>query len=211
MFLKFESANLKLVYSIMFVLCLTWSSFKLFETKTNEIYATFDKNFPYNQFDIKYCQKSRISANFPISCKLFPVLNMINNILNNVIFIFISGIIDLFMIKFAQENFQRKKEIFHDQKHLDEALMLKRNVKKLIITNGIIFFLSHVPEFILTLLLILFKNRLANFCFYFISCFELIEIFESFSLISISFQFFVFKHFDHNFILSITDLKKKIF
>jgi hypothetical protein len=35
------------------------------------------------------------------------------------------------------------------------------------------------------------------------------ELFETFSFLSISLQFFVFKYFDHNFIQSFNDLKAR--
>ena len=103
-----------------------------------------------------------------------------------------------------------KKEVSQDQKHIKEALAVKIKVKQLIITNGILYFFSHMPEFWSTLLLILFKNELRYFCFNYYSCTDINELFEVFGLISISLQFFVYKHFDTNFIQSFKSLKLKI-
>jgi hypothetical protein len=114
------------------------------------------------------------------------------------------------MIRFANRNFQHKKQLFHDQKHIDEALAHKKKVKKLIITNGMLYFLSHIPEFASTVLLIVFREELQFFCLAYFSCTEMQELFETFSFLSISLQFFVFKHFDHNFIQSFNDLKTRL-
>ena len=150
----------------MFVLCCLWSMFKLFEYRPNEIYSSYDKNFPYNRFDLKYCQYAETHYKFLSSgCKTFPILNMINNVLNNIIFLFISVVIDLSMIRFANINYRHKKEIISDQKHLEDALKFKQKVRKLIITNGILFFFSHIPEFLSTLFLIIYKNSFKIFCF----------------------------------------------
>ena len=132
---------------------------------------------------------------------------MINNILNNIVFLFISVIIDICLIRFANKNYEHKKELFHDPKHLEEALAHKNKVKKLILTNGILFFFSHIPEFVSTLALIIFKEKLHLFCFTYFSSTEINEIFEKFSFIGIGLQFFVYKHFDQNFISSLNDLK----
>jgi hypothetical protein len=164
----------------MFILCSLWSMFKLFEYMPNEEYSSFDMNFPFNRFDLKYCQHSDNEYKFlGARCRIFPILDLINNIFNNILFLFISIIIDICMIRFANKTYQHKKELFSDQKHLDEALENRKKIRKLIIINGILFFFSHVPEFLSTLLLILYKKKIEEFCFYFFSCTEMNEIFES--------------------------------
>ena len=136
---------------------------------------------------------------------------MINNVLNNVLFLFVSVMIDISMIRFLNKDFEHKKELFHDQKHLDEALEHKNKIRKLIITNGILFFISHMPEFVATLLLIIFRKELKFFCFFYFSCTEMNEIIEVFGFIGASVNFFVYKHFDHNFIESYKEIKEKLF
>jgi len=182
-YMLFEKLNLRLFYAIMFALCSLWSIFKLFEYKPNEVYSSFDKNFPYNRFDQRYCQfaNNEYKSMRP-GCRLFSILNLINNLLNNILFLIVSVVIDVCMVRFANRNYEHKKELIHDRKHLAH----KRKVKKLIFTNGLLYFFSHVPEFLSTLLLIVFKERLNFFCFTYFSCTEINEIFESFSLVGIS-------------------------
>ena len=204
-----KSLNLKLFYLIMFVVCLCWSMFKLFEYRPNEIYSSFDKNFPYNRYDSRYCQRTNKFYKFlETNCQTFPILNVINNVLNNILFLFISVFIDIKLIRFANENYRNKKHLIHDPKHLQEALEFKEKIRKLIVINGIVYFFSHVPEFVSTLLLIIFKKQMEDFCFTYFSCTDLNQIFESFSFIGIALQMFIFKHFDQNFSHSFKDLKK---
>jgi hypothetical protein len=210
-FLKFEKLNLKIFYSIMLSISSLWSLFKLFENKLNESYSTYEFNFPYNRYDSRYCQNLKSDLKFlATGCKMFPILNLINNIINDVLFVIISFVIDICMLRFVNKNYIHKKEVSQDQKHIKEALAVKIKVKQLIITNGILYFFSHMPQFWSTLLLIVFKKELRYFCFNYYSCTDINQLFEVFGLISISLQFFVYKHFDTNFIESLESLKQKI-
>jgi hypothetical protein len=89
-FLRFEKLNAKLLYSIMFVSCSLWSMYKLFEYAPNEVFSSFDRNFPYNIYDLRYCQLSLTGTSYRFlasGCQIFPILNLINNIFNNIIFL----------------------------------------------------------------------------------------------------------------------------
>lgn len=86
-----------------------------------------------------------------------------------------------------------------DTRAFSEAVKLKTKVKKIIIANGSLYFLAHIPEFVVTLLLIIFSQKLYDFCNYFFSCTELIGIAEGFNFLSIVFQLFIFLKFDRNF------------
>lgn len=214
-FLVIRKSNLKLFYYIMLGMCLIWSIFKLFEYKPNESYSNFDKNFPFNRYDNKYCQHTdnifnnfyKIFEVFPQECKIFPILNLINNIFNNILFLFINVVIDIFLIRFANKNYHHKKKIFIDQKHINEAIEHKKKIRNLVITNGILYFFSHIPQFVSTVLLITFKKELEFFCYFYFSCTEMNDLFETFGFISMSLQFFVYKHFDENFLRGFQDTK----
>ena len=197
-----EKLNIKKLYLVLFVFNLCLSLFRIFEYKPNEIYSSFDKNFPFNAYDIKYCESEMFFKDFKIlpkksHCNLFRIFNLINNILNNVIFLFLSLIIDITLIRFS--NNLIKQKIANNCPHLDEAIQFKKKINKMIVLNGTVFFFSHFPEFIFTILLIRNKNNLFEFCFFANSCSELIEMSQALHFISISFQFFVFISFDNNF------------
>jgi hypothetical protein len=203
-----EKLNIKLFYLIIFIMSLLLSIFKIFENRPNEVYNTIDNNFPFNAFDVKYCHLG--IAYFPDkNCNIFWTLNLINNTLNNISFLFISIVIDILMIRFSNKFIKEKRAI--NSPHLDEAIEFKAKLNKMIITYETLFILAHFPEFVSTLLLIIFKKTFSEFCHYYFSCFELIEMAQTFHFISIGFQFFIFLIFDHNFSRSCHDLFKNIF
>jgi hypothetical protein len=198
-----EKLNTKLFYSSIFMLSFSFSIFKLFENKVNEIYSNFDKNFPFNSYDVRYCGLETVNTH----CKLFWSLNLVNNFLNNILFLFLSVIIDVLMIRFSSKIIAEKRAL--NCPHLKEAIEFKARLNKMIITNASLFFISHIPEFVVTLLLIIFHSTLLDFCFNVFSCFELIEMAQTFHFISIGFQFFISLKFDRNFLNSFLEIFRK--
>ena len=79
----------------------------------------------------------------------------------------------------------------------------------MLLVNGCIYVLSHVPEFLASLLLIVFAKEMSIYCAHRFSCDLVNEEAASFSLISIVCQFYVFKVFDKNFKQSFSDLKTR--
>jgi hypothetical protein len=183
----------------MFTISVIFSIFKLFEFKTNEIYSSFDKNFPYNAYDIKYCETYAFKNiySFWIKCNLFWTFDLVNTGVKSSCVLLISLIVDILMIRFSNAIVAKKRAI--NCPHLSEAIKYKANLNKMILVNGCLIFVSHMPEFVVTLLLMIFKRNLSEFCHQFFSCSELIEMARVFHLLSIGLNFFIFKHFDHNF------------
>ena len=206
-FKKFQEWNLRRFYSIAFLTGLTISIFKVFQFRVNEYYSDFDQSFPFDAFGINYCEKE---DNIFLQCKLFSLFNLVNNLLNNVIFLVFSILIDASLIKFSNENLKRKLEMSLDEAHVLEAIKLKKKINKMIVTNGTLYFFSHIPEFLTTIFLIIFSKRLAHFCYVYISCLELSELAESFNFLSIASQIFVFLKFDKNFKESFDNLISKL-
>ena len=166
----------------------------------------FDTNYPFDAYGANYCGneiselKHKTNA-IQRMCKLFTVLNVSNAVLNNVVFFFISIFIDVGLIGFTRQNIRHKKAMSFSKEDvlLAHAIKLKEKVNKMIMTNGLLYFVSHVPEFVVTLLLTVFNRILSRYCVYMFSCVEFIEIAQSFNFFSISLQFFVFWGFDNNF------------
>jgi hypothetical protein len=206
----FKSVNLKRFYFFLFIFFSVFSLFKIFEYKPNEVYNTFDLEFPYDAIDrAKYCgfrDGKFLTQSMRISCGLFPILNLVNSVLNNVVFLFVSIAIDVLMVKFAQDNIRRKKHVAIDGKHLEDAKKLKNKINKMILINVLLYFLSHIPDFLTTLVLIVLKNNFTQFCYGYFSCQELLEISQGLNFLSISLNFFVYLLFDKNFLKSFKDL-----
>jgi len=206
-----EKQNIKRFYVVIFVIALNFSGFFLFENSVNKNLQDFDDNFiSTNSYDIRYCDSFEIEADeemflkyiltpsFLVKCKLFKWLNLINNILNNFIFLFISIFVDISMIRYSNELIKKKKIL--NSPHLAEAIQYKAKLSKMIITNGTLYFFSHFPEFIVTLVFYFHKSaEFINFCYGIFDCTILIEMAQVFHFISIAFQFFIFLIFDHNF------------
>jgi hypothetical protein len=85
-FASISCIKLRILYIVIFCVSLIVSSFKIAEYKPNEYHSNFDLNFPYNLFDLKYCQFSSvlISNSFKFKCQLFPIINLLNSIVNNI-------------------------------------------------------------------------------------------------------------------------------
>ena len=80
----------------------------------------------------------------------------------------------------------------------------------MIVTNGLLYFVSHAPEFTMTLILLILDKYLANSCLEDVSCVELIDIAQVFNFMSMGFQILVFKHFDKNFRSSLSNVLDRI-
>ena len=180
----------------------------------NDFYDVFEQNFPFDAYGLNWCEskQTKKSNYFKFKCEFFTVINMTNNILNNIIFLIISVIIDVSLIRIANENLRSKKAVFSDDEtHLDEAIKFKEKINKMIIVNGFFSFISHFPEFLTTLLLIIFRHKLEYYCFTLFSCVDLIEISQSLIFVFIFLQFFLFKKFDKNFRDSFDNIWNRLF
>jgi len=208
-----EKQNIKRFYIVTFLIALGFSSFLLFENSVNMLFQDYvgvsvgdlDKNNAYN---VKYCNsplseqknvlKLSLTSSFYVNCEIFKWFNLINNILNNGLFLIISIFVDIFMIRFSNKLIVVKKTLHCP--NLNEAIAYKAKVNKMIITNGTLYFCSHFPEFFATLVFYFVKsNDVVNFCYMTYDCTSLIELAQAFHFLSIGFQFFIFLIFDHNF------------
>ena len=85
------------------------------------------------------------------------------------------------------------------------------SINKTFILNGLLYFVSDLPEFIITLLLVVYADRLTGFCTTKNSCDLINELAQFFNIISISFQFYVFLYFNRNFSESFEDFRTRFF
>jgi len=211
---KFQKINTKIFYSILILCCLSFSSFRIFQFKINDFFDVFEQNFPFDAFAVNWCEDElTLKTNSFLSlCQFFTVINLINNIFNNIIFFFVSFVIDLNLIRLSNENLKNKKALFpSNEAHVTEALKFKEKINRMILVNGLLYFISHFPEFLVTLLLIIFRKTLEYHCFTLFSCVDLIEISQSLNFVMIFSQFFLFKKFDKNFHDSFQNLWKRAF
>jgi len=210
----FETQNIKRFYMLVSLVSMGFSLFLVFENKVNTLYqdyvglnlGDFRQN---NAYDVKYCESFRselmtgniqfsLTSSFLLKCELFKWFNLINNILNNGLFLVISISVDIFMVRFSNRVIEKKKAL--NSPHLNEAIAFKTKLNKMIIINGTLYFFSHFPEFIVTVIFYLFKSdSITTFCYMTFDCTTIIEMAQAFHFLSIGFQFFIFLKFDHNF------------
>ena len=211
-FQKLKKLNIKVFYLILTISALIFSLFKVFEFKPNEVYSSYDRNFPYAPYDVNYCELNLFNSTMvSFACRSFPILNLANSILNYIVFFVISCVIDVLMVRFTNENLERKLHLSHDQTHINEAINLKKNITKMILINGILYFVSRVPDFILTFAFVIFKHKFTLFCFYFFNCEKILELTQTLIFLPISLNLFVFLRFDHHFRNSFHELVKHSF
>ena len=184
----------------------------------NKLFEEYDDTYPNNNaYDVRYCESFNIQSDsigiiltpgFYVKCEIFKWLNIINNILNNVLFLFYFISISICMIQHSNKVI--KKKIALNSPHLADTIKFKKKLNKMIITNGILFLIAHIPEFVVTLI-VLFRSShdFVEFCLLGFDCNHLVEMAQAFHFISIGFQFFIFLTFDNNFRKSLFDNVRK--
>ena len=86
-FNKFQKVNLRVFYTLVLGISLSFSVFKVFQFQVNEFAITFDTDYPFDGYGVNYCHAKDYAdlQQFAVSkakCGLFAALNVINNILN---------------------------------------------------------------------------------------------------------------------------------
>ena len=140
-------------------------------------------------------------------------LSVLNSLFNNILFFFVNVCVDIGLVRFSTRNLARKRMLYMDNEndsHLSAAHKLKEKVNKLIVTNGVLYIVSHFPEFVTTILMFVYEAKLRYYCGFVVSCITLFEMVEAFNFFSICLQFFVFKRFDHNFQSSLRNLLTRL-
>ena len=73
-----------------------------------------------------------------------------------------------FFVAFEKE-IKNKKRLL-STRYIDELDKKQDDLTKMLILNGILYFISHFPELISSVFLIVFSKKLVNFCEYKYSC-----------------------------------------
>ena len=189
---KFDGLNLKFYYTLMFIFGVLLSLFKLFQYDYNYIY-NLNKSFPFEIYDVGNCE----STNY--KCILFRALKLINDIIKNILTYMISFLIDIILMKNIRKDVENKLKLTKSKKTISTAIHSLNNANRMVLVNGIVFFVAYSPEFIVNILLVVLNNHLYLFCAGYISCNDFNELAEVFNFFSISFQFFIFKSFNKLF------------
>ena len=194
-------------FLIIFSISCLFSLFKLFQYKLNEIYQT-SKDFPYEIRDEQFCSHDEEWIKF--QCGLFRVFKLLNTVLNDILLIVLNIAIDIVLLWNFHMILNNKLRHIIDIEHQMSIRKSKKKMNRMIIFNSFLYIISHLPEFLTTLMLIVYAKKIKNFCQFNFSCDLVNEEAEFFSLISIVCQFYVFRIFDNNFRASFLDLKSRL-
>jgi hypothetical protein len=190
---------LSLIYILVLILVSCFLSiFKCFQYRINGYLSqkNTNKEFPFEARDERFCTNDEMHT---FQCKLFNVFKIANRSLNDVLFVILNISVDLILLVKFKQHMDGKLRQISDVMQRHEIEKSKKNVNRMILFNSLIYIFSHLPEFTTTLLLIVYAEKISNFCLNKFSCDLLNEEAEFFGLISIVCQFYVFKIFDKNF------------
>jgi hypothetical protein len=201
---RFLSLSLRKYSILTIALSSIMSLFVLFQYRIN---SSLDvrKEFPFEIRDEIFCLHE---AN-QFECTLFNSFKIIYKSLNDIVFFVLVLAIDLCLLRSVQKDLEKKSKQFTDQAHRDEILQSSKNINRMVVTNGVVYVLAHLPEFLITILIIAFSSKLANFCEQNLSCDLINEEAGFFSLISITGQFFIFLKFNKTFKESFYDFTSR--
>jgi hypothetical protein len=118
--------------------------------------------------------------------------------------------IDLFLLNQYFSNLNQKRKI-SPSLQTDDLDKLKHKTVKMVAFNGVIHFISHFPDFMITILLIHYKKFVENFCIFKLPCDLINEEAQFFNVFIILSQFFIYKRFNNNFNESFQNIKKRAF
>ena len=208
-FSRFNRISVKWLVLTLFVSSVLLSVYKLFQYKPNRTHLPY-KEFPYERNDEMEC---KMRGN-DFECRLFNALKVLNSSLNDIVIFLLNILIDVCLYRRFRDHLEDKIRVkghFLTSEHHDELKSKQTRLNKMIVLNGIVYFIGHFPEFLTTLLLIIFSKKISNFCFYQFSCDLFNENASFFNVFSISFQFLLFLCFDQNFHTGFLELLRRFF
>ena len=225
---KFMSKmKIKIYIGITITSCLIISSIKFFKYRINHDQP--EANYPMsNEWDIFASNASRNNLR-----SAYFIINMINDLLNNLLFVLICSGIDIYMVVRFRRTLEEKLEKSKSMNEGNEKLELKKKefeeaiakAVKMVVINTFINLLFKLPSTILPIINTYaqyyykdqtrkyshptfgrFYSRLFDSGFYEFT----IDLSDFLFLISISIQFFIYKKFDKKFRIGLKKLLKLI-
>jgi hypothetical protein len=198
---KFHHFNYKILTFIFVILGCLVSLYRVFQYALNEMRDS-NSLFPYEISNETTCTYFK---NSEFRCKLFKWLKFVDIFVNDLLFFILNVIVDVVLYFLFKKEIEKKKLVTSANIHeLEEK---QKDLNKMLLINGFVYFLSHFPQFLFTLLMIFNLETIAKFCLYKLSCDLVNEITGFFTLLIITFQFFIFLRFNHNVRNSFDDLK----
>jgi hypothetical protein len=194
-------SNIRICIYLIFLLLfgVLLNAYKLFQYKIDNLFfddaQTINRDFPIDKYNFFSCfYKDDI-----FMCDLFKTLKLINSFINNILFFFITILFDVLLIINLKELVENRKIMVENLNETEEEKK-KKKLTKMVIINNIIYFFSHMPEFLLTIILIVFQQKLDNIiCHTDFKCDKMNEFTQVFIFISINSQLFINSNFNKVF------------
>ncbi len=126
--------------------------FILFQYEINEVYD-YRKEFPFEKRDGEFW----LLKDNQSQCSMFKVFKLINQAFNGILFLMISLIIDVFLVFTFRKEMKQKSMLEVNSNKVEEFKNKTGKVTKMVFVNNVVYFVSHLPSFVITLFLIVYS------------------------------------------------------
>jgi hypothetical protein len=162
-------------------------------------------DFPKEIHNEQECDKL-----YSLYCSLFNSLKIINCFINDILFLIVNFVIDITLLNQYGKFLNNKEKISNASLEArNENKNKKKRITRMVLIASTLFFVSHFPEFISSILLLVYSKKLSRIFDYHLSTNLINDEAQVFTLISISFQFYVLIKFNNNFHVGFKHLFKK--
>jgi ferredoxin-fold anticodon binding domain-containing protein len=159
-------------------------------------------DFPREIYSNRKCHQL-----YSVYCGLFSSLKIINRFINDILFFVVNFVIDLCLLNRYSKYMNQKANILSASVDaVNENKKQKKRTARMVITVSSLFFVSNFPEFMLSLILMIYSNSMVNIFDFHFSTSLINEEAQVFTLVSISFQLYVLIRFNKNFSAGFKDL-----
>jgi len=177
--------------------------YNLFQYKLNtELDERFE--FPFEKRNEDSCE------NDPYECNVFDSFKIVTKFLNDILASLSALTIDLFLLKHVHKDIEAKSHVHTDEASQRKFRKCMKNTNRLVLTSGILFCLAHTPEFVLTVLMTIYRKKITSFCAERLSCDLVNEEALVFYLFSMCGQIVVLLKFNSRFRESFLNFISKI-
>ena len=191
-------------FTVLMVSSCSLSIFRLFQYTIN-FEKGYRKDFPFEVRNEEFC-KDNLNK---FQCKLFNSFKLTNHFFNDILCVILNVVVDISMVIIFKKHLKNKLIHIIDTDQRMNIHKSKKNLNRMVLVNSCIYIFSHLPEFVTTIMLIAFSKDISIFCDTNLSCDLINEEAEFFCLISIVFQFFIFRFYDKNFRASFLEVKSR--
>jgi len=188
--------NIKLYAACLIVFSALLSLFRLFQYEIiTWQYAKGYVEFADEPVNENICERERGSPN----CKVIDTLKIVYISFNDIVLFVLNLLIDILLVKYYDKQILRKIQMRNANADNSDLLAKKKKINQMVIVNGAVFLVSHMPEFVVTIIMLASRKSIMRFCTYIVSCDLISQEAEFFNSISIMCTFYILLIFDRNF------------